>query len=115
MGGFASYAERIDAQKVRARSASFLDHFSQASLFYDSQSEPEKNHIIRALRFELGKVETPSIRERMLGLLAEVDKGLARSVAEFLDQAKADAAVELTTLNPATGEPMRWYTLQPGR
>ena len=84
MGGFQSFAERIDAQKIRARSASFFDHFSQATLFYNSQSEPEKQHIIRALRFELGKVETPPIRERMLALLAQVDKGLANSVAEGL-------------------------------
>jgi catalase len=84
MGGFTSYAERIDAQKIRARSASFFDHFSQATLFFNSQSEPEKGHIIRALRFELGKLETPAIRERMLGLLAQVDKGLANSVAEGL-------------------------------
>lgn len=84
MGGFTSFAERIDAQKIRARSASFFDHFSQATLFYNSQSEPEKQHIIRALRFELGKVETPPIRERMLALLAQVDKDLAASVAEGL-------------------------------
>jgi catalase len=84
MGGFQSFAEQIDAQKIRARSASFFDHFSQATLFYNSQTEPEKQHIIRALRFELGKVETPPIRERMLALLAQVDKGLANSVAEGL-------------------------------
>ncbi len=83
-GGFASYAERIDASKVRGRSESFFDHFSQATLFYNSQSEPEKNHIIKALRFELGKVETPAIRERMVGLLSQVDKRLASRVAEGL-------------------------------
>jgi catalase len=84
MSGFTSYAERIDAQKIRQRSPSFHDHFSQATLFYNSQSEVEKNHIIRALRFELGKVETPPIRERMLGMLVQVDRGLAESVAEGL-------------------------------
>ncbi|KKX52172.1 hypothetical protein L950_0201340 [Sphingobacterium sp. IITKGP-BTPF85] len=41
-GGFTSYEERIDAKKVRSRSKSFLDHFSQARLFFYSQSEPEK-------------------------------------------------------------------------
>jgi catalase len=81
MSGFASYAERIDAQKIRQRSASFFDHFSQATLFYRSQTEVEKNHIVRALRFELGKVETPPIRERMLYLLAQVDTDLANRVA----------------------------------
>jgi catalase len=56
-GGFASFAEKIDAQKVRQRSRSFFDHFSQAKLFYNSQSEPEKQHIADAFSFELGKVE----------------------------------------------------------
>jgi len=83
-GGFASYAERIDASKVRARSASFFDHFSQARLFFNSQSAPEQNHMVNALRFELGKVETPAIRERMVYLLAQVDKSLANRVAEGL-------------------------------
>jgi catalase len=84
MSGFTSYAERIDAQKVRERSPSFFDHFSQATLFYNSQTEVEKDHIVRALRFELGKVETPPIRERMLFLLAQVDKTLANRVADGL-------------------------------
>jgi len=84
MSGFASYAEKIDAQKVRQRSASFFDHFSQATLFYRSQSAVEQNHIVRALRFELGKVQTPPIRERMLGLLAQVDTDLANRVATGL-------------------------------
>ena len=47
-GGFTSYPERIDARKVRARSQSFFDHFSQAKLFFNSQTEPEKNHIVDA-------------------------------------------------------------------
>jgi catalase len=84
VSGFASYTERIDAEKIRQRHPKFHDHFSQATLFYNSQSEVEKGHIIRALRFELGKVETPPIRERMLGLLSQVDSGLANSVAEGL-------------------------------
>lgn len=80
-GGFTSYAERIDAKKVRERSRSFFDHFSQATLFYNSQSEPEKAHIVDAFSFELGKVETVAIRQRMLGILTQVDTGLATQVA----------------------------------
>lgn len=83
-GGFASFNERIDAHKVRERSLSFSDHFSQAQLFYQSQTEVEQEHIIKALRFELGKVETLDIRERMLGLLSQVDKILASKVAKGL-------------------------------
>jgi catalase len=80
-GGFASYAEKIDAKKVRERSRSFFDHFSQATLFYNSQSEPEKNHIIDALSFELGKCEVEAVRQRMVNILGQVDRGLAGSVA----------------------------------
>jgi catalase len=109
MAGFTSFAERIDARKIRARSPSFFDHFSQATLFYNSQSEPEKNHIIRALRFELGKVETPPIRERMLGLLAQVDKNLATEVAQGLGMsvpAKLDKPLNMSV--PADGNPAKF-------
>jgi catalase len=80
-GGFTSYPERIDARKIRARSKSFLDHFSQAKLFLNSQSEPEKNHMIDALSFELGKVKSVEVKTRMLGLLSMIDKKLASAVA----------------------------------
>jgi catalase len=83
-GGFHSHDERIDAQKVRARSESFHDHFSQATLFFNSQSEAEKKHLTDALCFELGKVEVPAIRERMVGILSQIDKGLAGKVAASL-------------------------------
>ncbi len=80
-GGFTSYPERIEASKIRGRSKSFFDHFSQAKLFLNSQSDPEKNHLTDALSFELGKVETLSVRERMLYFLAQIDEGLAGAVA----------------------------------
>ena len=86
-GGFTSFNERIDAQKVRDRSESFSDHFSQATLFFNSQTPIEQNHIIKALRFELGKVETEAIRARMLGLLSQIDKTLASKVAQGLGMA----------------------------
>jgi catalase len=84
MGGFVSYAEKIDGHKVRARSKSFFDHFSQATLFWNSQSDAEKEHLVQALEFELGKVEMPHIRERMVGMLAHVDDTLANRVAQGL-------------------------------
>jgi catalase len=83
-GGFSSFNERVDAHKVRERSESFADHFGQAKLFFNSQTPTEKSHIVRALRFELGKVETTAIRVRMLGLLSQVDMQLAERVAEGL-------------------------------
>jgi catalase len=83
-GGFASFPESIDAVKVRERSPSFHDHFSQATLFYNSQSEVEKKHIADALKFELGKVEIVAIRERMVGILTQIDADLAAKVAAEL-------------------------------
>lgn len=83
-GGFTSYNQPVEGAKVRGKSKSFSDHFSQAIMFYNSQTETEQNHIISALQFELGKVETKAIRERMLGLLANVDANLATKVAEKL-------------------------------
>jgi catalase len=80
-GGFSSFNERIDAHKVRERSESFSDHFGQAKLFFNSQTDVEKSHIVKALRFELGKVETTAIRVRMLGLLSQIDTELAEKVA----------------------------------
>ncbi len=80
-GGFNSYNERIEAHKIRARSQSFFDHFSQATLFFNSQADFEKNHIVDALSFELGKVESEDIRKRMLKMLWYVEKSLAAKVA----------------------------------
>src|ERR1041384_5801983 len=109
MSGFASYAERISAAKVRERSPSFFDHFSQATLFYNSQTAVEQDHIVRALRFELGKVGTPPIRERMLFLLAQVDKTLANRVAEGLGLAvPAKLEKPLNMSFPADADPRKF-------
>ncbi|HWH88794.1 MAG TPA: catalase HPII [Pseudomonas sp.] len=84
-GGFESYPERIDAAKIRQRSESFSDHFSQARLFFNSMSEHEKEHIIAAYSFELGKVEREFIRAREVNeILANIDLTLAKRVAENL-------------------------------
>lgn len=81
-GGFTSHEERIDGKKIRARSRSFVDHYSQAKLFYNSQSGSEKTHLQNALIFELSKVTIPAIRERVVGQLNFINKELAASVAK---------------------------------
>jgi catalase len=79
-GGFESYPERIDANKIRQRSESFSDHFSQARLFFNSMSKHEQEHIIAAYSFELGKVEREHIRARQVDeILANIDLELARA------------------------------------
>jgi catalase len=84
-GGFESYYERIDAHKIRERSESFSDHFSQPRLFFHSLSEPEKTHVVNSYSFELGKVQRKFIRERVVyEILANIDLDLAHKVAKNL-------------------------------
>ncbi len=104
-GGFVSHPEAIDGQKVRERGEKFFDHFSQATLFWNSQSDPEKQHIVQALRFELGKVEVPEVRERMVGMLAQVDRTLAEQVAQGLGLAVPKLAGPLNLSVPADADP----------
>jgi catalase len=82
--GFASFGEPLEGSKLRIRAESFADHFSQARQFFYSQTEPEQNHIISAFIFELSKVETKAVRERMVGQLANVDPEIAKRVAKGL-------------------------------
>ncbi|HSL30423.1 MAG TPA: catalase-related domain-containing protein, partial [Anaerolineales bacterium] len=79
--GFVSYPEATGGQKVRERSESFGDHFTQATLFWKSLSEVEKTHLVEAIHFELGKVKHMHIRERMVQLFANVDTELAERAA----------------------------------
>jgi catalase len=82
--GFASFPEEINDTKIRQRSETFADHYSQARLFFRSMTKPEQTHIISAFAFELGKVETKAIRTRMLGHLANIDADLHTQVVDAL-------------------------------
>src|SRR5262249_54459476 len=73
-----------DGAKQRVRAASFADHFTQARLFWISQTRPEQDHIVNGFAFELAKVETVAIRRRMLGQLENVHRDLALQVASAL-------------------------------
>lgn len=110
-GGFVSYNERIDARKVRARSKSFFDHFSQAALFYNSQSSFEKDHIAAAFCFELGSVKMPAIRERMVDMIARVDKDLAENVAKGLGLSVPSPEPFLNQNIPADGNPQDYQNI----
>jgi catalase len=100
MKGYTHYMEKVDGHKIRERSDSFKDFFSQAKMFYDSMSAPEKKHILEAFHFELGKVETMEIRERMVYVIANVDIELAKEIAkgigveEPIDKEKIIAAAK---------------------
>lgn len=84
-GGFESYQERVDGHKIRQRSESFSDHFSQARLYYQSLAPHEQKHVVDAYTFELSKVKRLHIREREVQeVLANIDFDLAKQVGDNL-------------------------------
>ncbi|MEP6763426.1 MAG: catalase [Gemmatimonadaceae bacterium] len=82
--GFVTFPEPVVEDQVRGKPEKFADHYSQASLFYRSQTNVEKSHIINAFRFELTRVQTNAIRQRVVSVLANVDADLAQAVADEL-------------------------------
>ncbi|HWW59745.1 MAG TPA: catalase, partial [Thermoanaerobaculia bacterium] len=81
-GGFTTFPSDVHGVKRRGRrSDKFFDHFSQALLFWNSQTDPEKQHIVQAFQFELGKCEVVAVRERMVGVLSFINRELAERVA----------------------------------
>jgi catalase len=82
--GFSSFRALDAGDKVRERSETFADHYSQPRLFYRSMSEPEQRHIVNAFTFELSKVSRSNIRQRMLGHLKNIDTELCARVEEGL-------------------------------
>ena len=85
-GGFVSYREQVNGPKVRERSKSFDDHYGQARLFWNSMTPPEKEHIVKALQFELSKVDTRAVRQRMLSHLVKINDVLGVQVAAALGE-----------------------------
>ena len=102
--GFVSLPEPMEAgsHKVRGKAERFADHYTQATLFWNSQTPVEKTHIINAFRFELARVQTPAIRERMVSGLMNVAAELAEAVAKGLGM-------------PAMPEPMPKVMQKAGR
>ena len=84
--GFRSFAEPLppDTIKMRGKPEKFAEHYAQARLFLNSQTATEKKHMVNAFRFELSRVQTPAIRERMISGLLNVDEDFARQIAEGL-------------------------------
>ena len=83
-GGYSHYQEKVEGRKVRARSEIFNDHFTQAILFWNSMSDVEKQHIVNAFSFELGKCKEVSVREQVLEMFSNVSHELVSAIAENL-------------------------------
>lgn len=112
-GGYTHHQERIDAHKIRSRSESFNDHFSQPALFYRSLSKWEKAHLTDAYSFELGKCDHQHIQERMLWLISQIDKELAKDVADNIGL-KVPKSIE-KPINQAIGADSKVKAHQPGK
>lgn len=107
-GGFESYYEKLEGHKVRERSPSFVEYYSQPRLFWLSQTKFEQDHIVGAFSFELGKVARRYIRERVVDILAHIDHDLAKRVA-------ANLSIELTEeqMNYSLPEPVNGLDKDP--
>lgn len=92
--GFQSASTPVSGERVRVRPESFADHYSQARLFYSSQTATEQTHMANAFVFELSKIKRADIRERVVSRLLNVDQGLAQKVAEGLGLEKLPAAAK---------------------
>jgi catalase len=105
--GFMSVARRVDAKesadKVRIKPEKFADHYTQARLFFESQTEVEQAHIGNAFRFELSKVTVPAIRERVVASLLNAAPELAQRLAQDLGMA-LPAPLPPALETPATPE-----------
>lgn len=98
--GFNSLPLEETGPKQRLRPESFADHYSQARLFFRSMTAPEQSHMINALAFELGKVETGAVRDRVLSHLVLVDETLAQAVADKLGVAAGSISAATPARTP---------------
>ena len=105
-GGYVHYQEKVEGRKVRGRSDSFKDHYSQAILFWNSMSEVEKQHIIDAFSFEVGKVMSKDIQQQVVDMLGNIDPSLAEQVALSVGAKKPakSKAMEVTLTSPALSQ-----------
>ena len=111
--GYQTGKQQVDGQKVRARSNSFADHFTQARLFFHSLSAEEQNHMINAFSFELSKVNKEEIRKRELAILYQVEPALANAIGKNLGLKPSKSLDPLTVKFAKQNHPN--YPIQPNK
>jgi len=86
--GFTSFRGREEMEeqgdKLRIRPESFADHYSQARLFFNSQTENEQAHIASAIVFELSKVTLQHVPPRVIANFRNISEELAARIAKGL-------------------------------
>lgn len=101
-GGYVHYKEKVEGHKIKAESKSFKDYFSQARLVWNSMSSVEKQHITQAFCFQLGNVKSQSVRQQVVDMFANVDEGLATTIAEYVGVNRPSGVqVPVTASSPA--------------
>ncbi len=117
--GFISFPQPLEGEKLRGKPEKFADHYTQAALFYDSQTDWEREHIAAAFRFELSKVTVPAVRERMVASLRNASEALAAQVARGLGMDPLPEALPRVLASPPKPEversPALSLTAHPGQ
>ncbi|HEC2172050.1 TPA: catalase [Staphylococcus delphini] len=80
-GGFEHYQEKVEGHKIRKRSASFEDYYSQAKLYLNSLTKPEYEHMVAGFSFEIGMCKSIMVKQNAVNQLNKVDRQLAEEVA----------------------------------
>ena len=101
--GYVHYQEKVEGHKIRARSESFKDFYSQAKLFWNSMSKYEKARIIAAFHFEVGKVKDMGVKMRVVEVFNNVDGELAKQIAlgVGVDPPEMPGGSDVTATSPA--------------
>lgn len=104
--GYTHYAEKVEGQKTRKRSVSFNDHYRQATLFWNSMSSAEKQHIIKAFHFEVGSVKDKQLKQRVVEMFNNVDGQLAAEIAKGIgaNPPQAPGGTDVTASSPAVSQ-----------
>jgi catalase len=105
-GGYVHYQEKVEGRKIRKRSESFADHYGQAKLFWNSMSDVEKRHIIKAFCFEVGKVKSKDVQQQVVNMLCNIDSLLAEEVAKGVGATvpSGSSPAEVTQSSPALSQ-----------
>lgn len=111
-GGFNSHEEKVEGHKIRNRSDSFLDHYSQAKLFYNSQSDYEKMHLKDAISFELSKCKDTRVRERVIKMVSNISLDISDHVAKKLGLEAPKEPTPVENMNvPADADPQDYASV----
>lgn len=111
-GSFVTHPAKVNGIKKRTQGPKFREHINQAQLFYNSMSDVERLHMTKAFAFELDHCDDPTVYNRLVDRLTEINLSLAQAVAvkvgaptptEQKRPNKGDKTINLSQLQINTG------------